>query len=237
MKNDYFLTKAVASNLSFASLTALTVFLGITKQTEAAVINFDANTYAFSNPNTCTPKLAPGNKCFVENGVNVEAFSSRETGSEPGHFHEGGHFHARNSYEAQHFSTTEGLLGIYLTLKNDRPFSLISLDYQLRDNDDAIAGYTTDDTKILISTEFDPTLPVPGQFMEVSIGNTLGLPFQTLELLDFEKVTQVYITSSGDVNFDNITLNTIPEPSTILGLLTLGTMGLVSRFRGNKESH
>ncbi|EAZ89067.1 PEP-CTERM sorting domain-containing protein [Crocosphaera chwakensis] len=239
-----FLTRTV-SYLSLTCATTLALVTGINPEVKAATIEFDADMYAYSNPNTCTPKLAPDNKCFVEDGFNVEAFSGRNTGStgsDPGHFHEGGHFHASNSYEAQHFSAVDRLLGVYLTLANGGTFSLESLDYQLRDNTRAISGYSTDDTKILISTTFDPTQPVLGQFTEVSVGNELGLPFQTLNLTDFQNITQVYIASSGDVNFDNLTTteipenndpNSVPEPGTLVGLLTLGSMGFCFR---RKES-
>ncbi len=236
-----FLTRTV-SYLSLTCATTLALVTGINSEVKAAVIEFDADTYAYSNPNTCTPQLADGNKCFVEDGFNVEAFSGRETGGDPGHFHEGGHFHASNSYEAQHFSGVDRLLGIYLTPVNGGSFSLESLYYQLRDNTRAIAGYSTDDTKILISTTFDPTQPVLGQFWEYSVGNELGLPFQKLELTEFNNITQVYIASSGDVNFDNImvneipeenTPNSVPEPGTLVGLLALGSMGFCFR---KKES-
>ena len=70
-------------------------------------------------------------------------------------------------------------------------------------------------------------------FTEVSLGNQLGLPFQTLNLTEFEDITQVYIASSGDVNFDNITANSIPEPSSLVGLLLVGSMGFCFR---RKES-
>ncbi|ACB51017.1 hypothetical protein cce_1667 [Crocosphaera subtropica ATCC 51142] len=236
-----FLTRTV-SYLSLTFATTLALVTGINTEVKAAKIEFDADTYAYSNPNTCTPQLAPDNKCFVEDGFNVEAFSGRETGSDPGHFHEGGHFHASNSYEAQHFSSVDRLLGVYLTLVGGGIFSLESLDYQLRDNTRAISGYSTDNTKILISTTFDPTQPVLGQFTEFSLGNELDLPFQTLYLTEFDNITQVYIASSGDVNFDNITTteipeennpNSVPEPGTLVGLLTLGTMGVCFR---RKES-
>ncbi|MEM8780904.1 MAG: PEP-CTERM sorting domain-containing protein [Cyanobacteria bacterium P01_G01_bin.49] len=230
LANINFITKKL-SKISLTCLTAFTVLAGINPEAEAAVITFDAEIYDFSNPNTCMPQLPDtGGKCFVQEGINVEAFSVQETGTPSAFFSEGGHFHPSDSYEAQHFSTTEGLLGVYLTLPNGRPFSLTSLDYQLRENDNAIEGFTTDDTKILISTEFDPTQPVASQFTEISTGNDTTLPFQTLDFSEFDNITQLYITSSGDVNFDNVTLKPIPEPSAILGLLTLGTLGIFSRF-------
>lgn len=90
----------------------------------------------------------------------------------------------------------------------------------------------TDDTKILISTEFDPTLPIAGQFTEFSLGNDISLTFQTLSLFGFEDITQIYIASSGDVNFDNITINPIPEPTFSFGLIILGTIGVLSKIKG-----
>lgn len=108
----------------------------------------------------------------------------------------------------------------------------------MRDNTRSIAGYTPDDTKILISTKFDPTNPVLGQFMEYSIGNTLEGMFQTLAPEGFENTTQIFIASSGDVNFDNITLVSIPEGNYVLGLLALGTVGVLSKIKinSNRES-
>ena len=214
------------SNFYLTCVGALALVTGITTETQAAVIEFDADTYAFSNSNTCTSQLPEtGGKCFIEDGFNVEAFSAQNIGTSTAFYSEGGHFHSSNSYEAQHFSDVDRLLGIYLTLPNGGSFSLKSLDYQLRDNTRAISGYSTDDTKILISTTFDPTQPVLGQFVEYSLGSDLFPMFETLTLSGFEDITQVYIASSGDVNFDNITTNTIPEPGSLVGLLTLGIVG------------
>ncbi|ACK65145.1 hypothetical protein PCC8801_1070 [Rippkaea orientalis PCC 8801] len=230
------LTKTV-SNLGMGCLTTVTILMGMTGKTHASVINFDADQYRFSNPNTCTPQLAPDNKCFVEDGVNVEAFSARQTGGDPGHFHEGGHFHASNSYEAQHYTAGDNLLGVKLTLANGGSFDLVSLDYQLRNIASGIInGFTADDIKILITTNFNPTEPVLGQFVEYSIGNDITQPFQTLSLTTFENMTQVYIASSAGVNFDNITLAPIPEPSLLLGLLTLGSFGVISKSKRQQIS-
>ncbi|MGK7954971.1 MAG: PEP-CTERM sorting domain-containing protein [Crocosphaera sp.] len=234
--NFSFFTKTVSS-LSMTSATFLALVTGIFTEAKAAVIEFDADTYAFSNSNTCTSQLPDmGGKCFLEDGFNVEAFSALQIGSPTAFYSEGGHFHSRNSYEAQHYSDGDRLLGVYLTLENGGLFSLESLDYQLRDNTRAIDGYSTNDTKVLISTNFDPMEPVLGQFQEYSLGSELPDMFETLTLSEFENITQLYIASSGDVNFDNINLTTtetpeentpisIPESSTLVGLLTLGTMG------------
>ena len=228
-----FFTRTV-SYLSVTCVTALTLMLGIGTEVNAAVIEFDSDTYAGSNPNTCTPTLPDmGGKCFIEDSFNVEAFSAQAIGTPAAFYSEGGHFHSSNSYEAQHFSEVDRLLGIYLTLPSGGTFSLKSLDYQLRDNTRAIDGYSTDDTKILISTTFDPTQPVLGQFTEYSLGSDLPSMFETLNLTEFENITQVYIASSGDVNFDNITTNSIPEPSSLVGLLLVGSVGFYLR---KKES-
>ena len=220
-------------NLTITSATALALVTGVTTEAEAAIIEFSADTYA--GPNTCTPQLPEtGGQCFVEDGFNVEAFSAQKIGTSDAFYSDRAHFHSRNSYEGQHYSGVDRLLGIYLTLVDGGTFSLESLDYQLRRNTRAISGYSTDDTKILISTSFDPTKPVLGQFTEYSIGSDLPSMFDTLNLSEFEDITQVYITSSGDVNFDNITTleipesnepNSVPESSALLGLLTLGTVG------------
>ncbi|WP_107667914.1 PEP-CTERM sorting domain-containing protein [Cyanothece sp. BG0011] len=228
-----FFTKSF-SYLSIACATALALVTNINPEAKAAVIEFDSGIYGGSNPNTCTPQLPDmGGKCFIEDGFNVEAFSAQNIGSATAFYSDGAHFHASNSYEAQHFSEVDRLLGIYLTLVDGDPFSLKSLDYQLRENTRAISGYSTDDTKILISRTFDPNQPVSGQFTEYSLGSNLPSMFQTLNFSEFEDITQVYIASSGDVNFDNITTNTIPESSTLVGLLALGTMGFCLR---RKES-
>ena len=234
--NFSFFTKTI-SYLSLTSATALALVTGITTEVKAAVIGFDADIYAGSNPSTCTPQLPDmGGKCFLEDGFNVEAFSAREIGTPTAFYSEGGHFHSRNSYEAQHYSGTDRLLGVYLTKENGGTFSLVSLDYQLRGNTRAIDGYSTEDTKVLVSTTFDPKQPVLGQFQEYSLGSNLPDMFETLTLSEFENITQVYIASSGDVNFDNITTTTteipeedtpssVPESSALVGLLTLGVMG------------
>ena len=246
MKNqklDFSFVTKPFTYLTITATTALALVTGVTTEVRAAVIQFPADTYAYSNPNTCNPQLPDtGGKCFVEDGFNVEAFSARNIGTPDAFYSEGGHFHSSNSYEAQHYSGVDRLLGIYLTLVDGGTFSLESLDYQLRDNTRAISGYSTDDTKILVSTTFDPTQPVSGQFMEYSLGSDLPSMFETLNLSEFEDITQVYIASSGDVNFDNITTieipqsnnpNSVPESSSLLGLLTLGTMGFCFR---RKES-
>ncbi|MEL4895672.1 PEP-CTERM sorting domain-containing protein [Crocosphaera sp. Alani8] len=241
----YSLSSKSLSNLTITAVTALGLVIGLSAEARAAVIDLDADVYAYSNENTCNPLLPDtGGKCFVEDGFNVEAFSAQGIGTEDAFFSEGSHFHARGSYEAQHYSDVDRLLGIYLTLVDGGTFSLESLDYQLRDNTRAISGYSTDDTKILISTTFDPTQPVSGQFVEYSLGSDLPSMFETLDITGFENITQVYISSSGDVNFDNITTseipegadpNSVPEPGTLLGLLTLGTMGFVSRVKGKSK--
>lgn len=230
-----FLTRTL-SYLSLTCATALALVSGVTTEVKAAVIELDADAYAFSNPNTCTSQLPEtGGKCFIEDGFNVEAFSAQDIGSPTAFYSEGGHFHPSNSYEAQHFSEVDWLLGVYLTLVDGGIFSLQSLDYQLRDNTRAIDGYSTDDTKILISTTFDPTQPVLGQFTEYSLGSDLPDMFETLNPTGFKDITQVYIASSGDVNFDNITVNSVPEPGTLVGLFALGSMGFCFRQKKSQR--
>ncbi|MGB3512206.1 MAG: PEP-CTERM sorting domain-containing protein [Microcoleaceae cyanobacterium] len=214
-------------NTSISCFTTLAILSVVSGQAQAAKITYDAEIYFNSNPNTCTSPLSAG-KCFMEKGFNVAAFSAQEIGSPSAYFSDTSHFHASNSYEAQHFTNELGLLGSFLTLEDGGLFSLTSLDYQLRKNENTIVDYTTDEPKILISTTFDPTMPVAGQFMEYSIDNDISLPFQTLSIAGFENITQVYIASSGDVNFDNINVVPVPEPASILGLLTLGTFGAAS---------
>ena len=210
-------------------VTLAILFVG-NEQANAATITYDSEIYGNSNPNTCTSPLSAG-KCFMENGFNVAAFSAEQIGSQSADFSDSSHFHASHSYEAQHFTDKLGLLGSFIILKNGGIFSLKSLDYQLRNNVNAITGYTKEDTKILISTTFDPTMQVAGQFIEYSIGNDTSLPFQTLSIDGFENITQVYIASSGDVNFDNIMLTPVPEPTSILGLLAFATLGATSMLK------
>lgn len=214
------------------------------RQTNAATITYDPEFYANSNPNTCTPQLTGATaKCFVENGVNVEAFSAQEIGSPSAYFSNTAHFHTRHSHEDnhtssehQHFSNEFALLGSFITRKNGGLFTLESLDFQLRDIESGvISGYTPDDIKILISTEFDPTKPVLGQFVEYSIGNDISLPFQTLSIDGFEKISQVYIGSSAGVNLANINVTPVPEPASTLGLLALGTLGAGSMLKSKQK--
>jgi len=220
-------------------LTTLVMLLVSSGEAKAATITFDAEIYT-SDVNTCSSPLTQA-ECFVEKGFNVAAFSTRKIGTEEAFFSETGHFHSRNSYEAQHFSSNSEdpedlrLLGIFITSKNGGYFNLESLDYQLRNNERTIDGYTTDDTNILISTTFDPTMPVLGQFTEYSIGNDISSPFQTLSIEGFENITQVFISSSGDVNFDNINLFPVPEPTSVLGLLALGTFGGASILKRKQK--
>ncbi len=220
----------------FATLAMLLVG---SAEAKAATITFDAEIYT-SDVNTCSSPLTKA-ECFMENGFNVAAFSARKIGTDEAFFSETGHFHSRNSYEAQHFSSNSEdptdlrLLGVFITSKNVGYFNLESLDYQLRRNERAIDGYTTDDTKILISTTFDPTIPVLGQFTEYSLGNDISLPFQTLSIEGFEEINQIFISSSGDVNFDNINLTPVPEPTSILGLLALGTFGGASILKQKQQ--
>ena len=221
-------------NTGIGSFAALAMLLIGSGQANAAKISFDSDMYTSSNDNTCTSALSAG-KCFMEKGFNVAAFSAQEIGSPSAYFSDSSHFHASNSYEAQHFNNEFGLLGVFLTLEDGGLFSLTSFDYQLRKNENAISGYTTDDTKILISTTFDPTMPVSGQFMEYSLGNDTSLPFQTLSIEGFENISQVYIASSGDVNFDNINVAPVPEPASTLGLLTLGTFGAASILKRKQK--
>ncbi len=214
----------------FATLAML--LIGIA-EAKAATITFDAEIDT-SDVNTCSSPLTKG-ECFMEKGFNVAAFSAQEIGSPSAYFSDTSHFHASNSYEAQHFSSESRLLGLFITSKDGGYFNLESLDYKLRENLDAIAGYDTTDTKILISTTFDPTMPVPGQFTEYSIGNNISSPFETLSIEGFENITQVFISSSGDVNFDNINLTPVPEPTSILGLLALGTFGGASILKRKQK--
>ena len=219
------------SNLSINCLTILTLLIGISQEADAAKITFDADKFNNSNPNTCIPQLTGyGAKCFVQKGINVEAFSAQNIGILAAFFSDSAHFHSRNSYEAQHYVDGDVLLGQYYTLVTGGRFDLASLDYQLKDITNVIDGFSKDNAYILISTAFDLTQPVSSQFTKIPIGNDTNLPFQTLDLFEWKGITQVYIASSAGVNFDNITINPIPEPVSILGLLTLGVVGIVSKI-------
>ena len=187
-----FITKKI-NNLSINCLTILTLLIGISQEADAANITFDANKFNYSNPNTCIPQLTgTGAKCFVQKGVNVEAFSAQNIGDSAASFSDSAHFHSSNSYEAQHYVDGDVLLGQYYTLVNGGRFDLASLDYQLRYITNVIDGFSTDNAQILISTKFDPTQPVSSQFTEIPIGNDTTLPFQTLDLFEWKSITQVY---------------------------------------------
>lgn len=238
MKNSLMMMFSLTRNIKILSLTTLTslvFFSVINNQAKAATVTFDGNKFSNSNPNTCIPQLSEA-KCFVDNGINVEAFSAQEIATTAAFFSNTAHFHASNSYEAQHFNNENALLGVYLTRVNGGLFTLSSLDYQIRNIESGvIAGFPSDDIKILISTNFDPTASISSQFREFSIGNSLAQPFQTLAISDFQNISSVYIASSAGVNFDNITIASVPEPSFLMGILALGTIGGFSLIKTHSK--
>jgi len=75
----------------------------------------------------------------------------------------------------------------------------------------SIDRFSICDVAVLIGTSFDPTQPLLGQFIPISVGppieNDATLPFFTLYLSGFEGVSQLFIASSGSVDFDDIVVD------------------------------
>jgi hypothetical protein len=154
---------------------------------------------------------------FAEAGMHVESFwvPNWVQGGQPLDFSQGHFHHTEAGYETSHgFATGDPLLGpdrqgFYIEREDGGPFSLKSLDFELRIN--VIA------TDILIGTDYDPSLPAPPQMTAFPVAGQGG--FQTLPITGFDDVTQVFVMAllgtnpNGDlVRLDNLTLE-IPEGS------------------------
>jgi hypothetical protein len=177
-------------------------------------------TRASLTPPPLATAFAPGsgtaNPSFVENGFLVEAFWSVRTGLPDGHFIRA-HFHPADlstGFEGQHYGHGDQLHGIYIRATDGKPFWLKSLRYRVTRNREiprnplSIQGFTNFNVQVLIGTTFDPHLSIRSQFVGFPVGMAVSsdreLPWSTLAVLGFERVTQVYIASSASVDFDDI---------------------------------
>jgi len=208
---------------TIALITVLTLVLG-------GIGHVHAMTVTFSNPpiNSSGGRLLDGDDNFTEDGMWVEGFWFNGGIGTPSPSQPSGHLHEATvnyEYEKQHYNGLDQLQGLYIERIDGGTFSLLSLDYSIR-NTSSIVGFNSNDVNILITTSFDPTHTVASEFTGFSVGNIIGGPFQTLPISGFENVTSVFISSSASVNFDNI--NAVPEPGT---LLLFGLGGLVLRRR------
>jgi len=157
-------------------------------------------------------RLEPTSQNFVEDGMHVEAFwvPNDQSSFVSGHFHE-----LSDGFETSHgFESSPGLgpdrQGIYIERVDGGTFDFESLDYQ-------VAGTLTSAT-ILVSTSYDPALPIGGQFTEYAVSLAPG--FETLDLQGFEGVSQVFVLpelsedSAEQVRWDEFVLRT-DDPVTI----------------------
>jgi hypothetical protein len=168
-------------------------------------------------------KLVADSTAFVEEGVWIEAFYIRDVGQPAGLLRKG-HLHiARDPYqpigraEFQH-SVVPDLVGIYIAMEDDRPFDLVSVDYRLRDDSEPIhqgtlPGFSPSDIQILTATSVDPTASPVDEFMQLSIGGTPMQAFATHSFSEYVGVTGVFLTSSGNVSFDQIVVRPHINPT------------------------
>jgi hypothetical protein len=154
---------------------------------------------------------------FAEAGMHVESVwvPNWIQGGGPLEFAQGHYHHVENGYETSHgFASGNPSFGpdrqgFYVEREDGGPFDLESLDFELRG---AIVA-----TDILIGTDYDPSLPAPGQLTAFPVAGQGG--FQTLPVTGFEDVTRVFVIPMlGTVNnpdvirLDNLTFG-IPEGS------------------------
>jgi hypothetical protein len=204
----------------FASAISLTTAAG----------RADAGTITFSNTSapTCSSSLNSSSSCFVEDGLEVEAFWGVNIGNSLGQF-TSGHSHGFSGEEHQHFNGADQLQGFLIRAVNGSAFNLKSLDYQLA-SAFSIAGFSSADPKVLIGTSFNPTQSVASQFTAFSIGSSSSP--QTLAISGFDNITQAFISSSASVNFDNVVTGSataVPTPALLPGLIGLGVAALRKR--------
>jgi hypothetical protein len=174
-------------------------------------------------------KFEPGkgteNPSFVQAGFLVEAFWAAKIGTSEGLFKRA-HFHPpdlSSGFEAQHLGNPDELHGIYIRSLDGKRFGVKSLKYRVTRNRQlpakplSIEGFTTFNVSVLIARSFDPQTPIRVQFVTLPIGlpvgNDLTLPWWTLRIFGFQLVNQVYIASSGSVDFDDIVLTRSEPPS------------------------
>ena len=162
------------------------------------------------------PSGASPNANFVESGMYVEAFWAINIGTPNGVFI-AGHFHPRNlslGFEAQHYGSRGELHGLFIRAVDGTPFGLKRLRYRVTRNRElvgrnvSIEGFSLFDVKILVGTHFTPIGTVLGQFIQFPVGPPIGneesLPWFDLEISGFDYVTQLFITSSASVDFDDL---------------------------------
>ena len=97
-----------------------------------------------------------------------------------------------------------------------KPFRLQNLRYrvtrnrQIPRNPSSIQGFSNFNVQVLIGTSFDPRLSVRSQFEVFPVGMAVSsdkeMPWSTLTVVGFERVTQLYIASSASVDLDDIVL-------------------------------
>ena len=170
--------------------------------------------------------FAPGrgrvNPSFAERGFVVEAFWAVKIGTPEGRFVPA-HFHPHDlatGFEAQHWGYRHELHGVYIRALDGRPFRLKSLRYrvtrnrELKDRSQSIEGFSNFNVNVLIGGRFDPRLSIRTQLTAFPVGpplgNDPGLPFLTLPILGFERVTEAFIASSASVDLDDIVLVAAP---------------------------
>ncbi len=164
----------------------------------------------------------PTNPSFVEEGFRVEAFWAARVASPSGYFLRG-HFHPPDlstGFEAQHLGNRSELHGIHIRVVDRHPFGLRRLRYRVTMNRQmpakpfSIDGYTNFNVQVLVARSFDPRRPVREQFTAFGVGAPLGndraIPWQTLTVVGFEYVHEVYIASSASMDFDDIVVVRYP---------------------------
>jgi hypothetical protein len=174
--------------------------------------------------------FAPGegyaNPNFPQEGFLVEAFWALKTGTPEASFRPA-HFHPPNlssGFEAQHLGNHDQLHGLYIRSLDGKPFGLKSLRYRVTRNRElpnkpvSIDGYNNFSVNVLVGTSFDPRRPIPTQFVGFPVGlpagNDPSLPWWPLRIFGFERVNQLYITSSASVDLDDIVLTRSEPPPT-----------------------
>lgn len=217
-----------------ALLGAVVIVFGLTagdRAGHAAVVDFDPSP-AIS---TTGGQLVPNSANFTDGDFYIEAFWAVGTGSgtgafTSGHFHLGPEAGSSGNVEAQHENGAADLQGLFIRRIDNAPFSLTSTDYRVR-ADETINGFSPNDVQLLVSTTFNPTGTVASQFTGHSTGG-INPAFQTLAFAGFGSVTQIFLSSSSSVSFDNIVLDSalssVPLPAALpLFLTALSALGLM----------
>lgn len=170
------------------------------------------------------PGKGTENPSFVQDGFLVEAFWAGKIGTSEAFFKHA-HFHPpdlSSGFEAQHLGNPDELHGIYIRSLDGKRFGVKSLRYRVTRNRQiptkplSIEGFTTFNVNVLIARSFDPRTPIRVQFVALPIGLPIGndtsLPWWTLRIFGFQLVNQVFIASSGSVDFDDIVLTRSEPP-------------------------